>query len=276
MRGRRQREDGDASGATTAGPGRHLRVWHFLLLVVIYLVIVQGTILLLADGTQDSYGAPTSTDYLIRALVVPVGIVTVFTLAVTAYLGRWDEVFVSRRPLRRWVLIVPAILLVTVLVVTNYPGLAAKSATFTLLLLVATLMVGFAEELMFRGVGVVVFRRNGYSEFQVGLWTTLIFGLAHGTNILTAGTDAFLQVLLTSATGFVFYLILRSTGALVAAMCAHGLWDFAVLSTQVDPANPSPTANVAGVGLLLILLVVLVFRRRLGAPTVGTDSPAGS
>ncbi|ANY06153.1 CPBP family intramembrane glutamic endopeptidase [Pseudonocardia sp. HH130630-07] len=254
---------GDTTTERPRGGGRPLKVWQFLVLTALYLVIVQGAIVLLRDGTVDGYGEPTSIDYLVRALVIPTGLVTVFALGVATYLGAWSEMFVNRRPLRRWVIAVPLAVLVLVAVVTNYSGLAAKGLTFALLLLVATLMVGFAEELMFRGVGVVVFRSNGYSEVRVGLWTTLVFGLAHGTNVITSGSAAFLQVVLTSATGFVFYLVLRSTGALAGAMLAHGLWDFGVLSTQVDPADPSPMANVAGAGLAVILLVVLVLGRQL-------------
>lgn len=46
-------------------------------------------------------------------------------------------------------------------------------------------------------------------------------------------------------------------------MAAHGLWDFAVLSTQVDPEAPSPLVNVAGVVLAVVLVLVFVLRRRL-------------
>lgn len=187
-----------------------MRVGRFLLLVVVYLVVVQGLTALLSAG-DVAYAEPTTIDYVVRSVVVPVGLAIAVTLVVLARSGAWQEVFVDRRPLRRWVLVVPGLLLATVVVVTHYPGLAAKGPAFTLLLLVAMLMVGFGEELLFRGIGVHAFRSSGYGEFQVGLWTTLLFGLAHGTNILTAGPSALLQVVLTSATGLVFYLVLRST-----------------------------------------------------------------
>lgn len=242
---------------------RRLKVWHFLVLIVLYLVLVQGVAALLTADLDVEYAAPTSIDYIVRAIVVPVGLAMVFTLAIAGWLGRWQELFVDRKPLQRWVIWVAVAVFVTTAVVTNYSGLNAKGLAFALLLLVATLMVGFAEELMFRGIGVLAFRDNGFSEFKVGLWTTVLFGAAHGTNIITAGPSALLQVVLTSATGLVFYLILRSTGALVLAMAAHGLWDFSVLSTQINPDAPSPMANVAAVVLAVILLAVLVLRRRL-------------
>lgn len=217
----------------------------------------------LMAGQDFEYAAPTSIDDIVRALVVPVGLGVVLLLAVTAYLGTWQQIFVDRVPLRRWVGWIVVALLITVVAITNYSGLGEKGLAFALLLLIATLMVGFGEELLFRGVGVQAFRNSGFSEFKVGLWTTVLFGVAHGTNIFSAGPSALIQVVLTTATGFVFYLVLRSTGALVMAMAAHGLWDFSVLSTQVNPENPSPLANVAAVVLALILVTVLVLRKRL-------------
>ncbi|WP_226357231.1 CPBP family intramembrane glutamic endopeptidase [Pseudonocardia sp. ICBG601] len=252
--------------------GPRLQVWQFLVLVVGYLVLVQGAVLLLAaEPGADAHGL-TSTDAILRQVVVPVGIGAAFVLGIVTYLRAWQTVFVEPRRLRAWVLAIPVVLLVTGLVVTDYSGLAGKGLTFTGALLVATLMVGFSEELLFRGVGVQVFRRSGCSEFRVGLWTSVVFGVAHGSNGLVTGEygNALLQVVLTTGTGFVFYLVFRSTGALTAAMLAHGWWDFSVLSTQVDPARPTSMEFVAFGALVVILLAVLVLRRRVGRDQAST------
>jgi hypothetical protein len=42
------------------------------------------------------------------------------------------------------------------------------------LLLLGALMVGFAEEGMFRRIGVTTFRINGFSEGKVGLWSSCV------------------------------------------------------------------------------------------------------
>ena len=55
---------------------------------------------------------------------------------------------------------------------------------------------------MFRGLDVVTFRVNGFTEVKVALWTCVLFGLAHPTNLVSEGP----KVLVTAAAGYFFYL----------------------------------------------------------------------
>lgn len=250
----------------TAPPGRRLRLWHFIVLVLVYVAIAQVlTLVAASDGAADQAGL-TTVDGLVIRVIVPVGCATIVALAFVSWFGDWQSIFVERRRLTRLALVIPAVLVILAVVITNYSGLGEKGFTFAALLLVATMMVGFAGELVFRGVGVQAFRQSGFSELKVALWTSVIFGVSHGTNAIVTGevVDALVQVVLTTGTGFVFYLVLRATGALTMAMLAHGLWDYGALSTQVDPANPSPLVNVAAVVLAVILIGVLILRKRLG------------
>jgi len=244
-------------------PGRRVRIWQFLLAVLGYLVIVQGlTLVLASSGTGDH--AVGSVDALVRSVVVPVGIGAAFVVALVAWHGGWQRLLVVPR-LRRWTLLLVALLVVGIAAVTNYGGLAEVGVLHALVLLVAVLLVGFAEELLFRGLGVDAFRSAGHRERSVAIWTSVIFGLAHGSNAAITGDvpAAALQVALTTLTGALFYVVLRSTGMLVVSMAAHGLWDFGILSTQLDPSDPHALVNAAPVLVIVILLAVVVRRRRL-------------
>ena len=246
-----------------AGPGRRVAIWQFLVAVVGYLVIVQGlTIALASSGTGDH--TVGSVDALVRSVVVPVGVGAAFVVVIAAWHGGWQRLFVVPR-LRRWTLVLVALLLVGIVAVTNYGGLAEVGLLHALVLLVAVLLVGFAEELLFRGIGVDAFRGAGHRERSVAIWTSVIFGLAHGSNAAITGDvpAAVLQVALTTLTGALFYVVLRSTGMLVVSMAAHGLWDFGILSTQLDPSDPHALVNAAPVLVIVILLAVVVRRRRL-------------
>ena len=152
-------------------------------------------------------------------------------------------------------------MLAAIVLGTNYGGLMERGITFSLLLLLTTLIVGFTEEAIFRGIGVTTFRRNGYTEAKVALWTTILFGLAHSTNFFTEGPGAFSQVFTTIVAGYLFYLIRRRTGGLVAPAIVHGLWDFGLITTIMIPNQPYPGALLfILVGIALIITVLTRFR----------------
>ena len=166
-----------------------------------------------------------------RSITVPVLVSLVFVYAVVAVLGWWRPVFTDDKPVRRWVRIIPVIMIITVLAGINYSGLSHKGGGFIILLLLTSLGVGFAEEGMFRGLGVVTFRgRMGSTEAKVALWTCVLFGLAHATNLFSEGPKALVQVLVTALAGYFFYLIRRAFSGLVVAAVLHGLWDFGAIS----------------------------------------------
>ena len=106
----------------------------------------------------------------------------------------------------------------------NYSGLGNNGVGFTALLGISMLGVGFAEEGMFRGLGVVAFRANGFAEAKVALWTCVVFGLAHASNLFSEGPKALVQVLVTAVAGYFFYLIRRVSHRLMvpAILTAYG------------------------------------------------------
>lgn len=239
---------------------RRLGVTTWVALVVVYLVVVQGVAQLLTRGLDVEYAAPTDVDELWRMITVPTGTSLVLIVAVVSYLRWWRPVSVDDRPVQPWVIVVPAVMVVSVLIVTNYPGLADKGMGFTLLLLVSALFVGFGEELMFRGLGVTTFRSNGFTEGKAALWSTVVFGLAHATNLITEGLGAIPQVFATIIAGYFLYLIRRRSGGILVPAVLHGLWDFSLISNQVDPDG---FRAVVGVPILvMVFLAVLLLLRR--------------
>ena len=166
--------------------GRPLSIPMFIGLVVVYLVVVQGVGLLLAPDGAD-YGELPDSETVRTTIVIPVALSLLLTAAAVSYLRWWRPVMRDDRPTRRWVLIVPVLLLVAILLTVNYGNLADQDIELVLLLALGTLLVGVTEELMFRGIGVVTFRRAGLTEVKVALWSSLVFGAVHATNIFTEG-----------------------------------------------------------------------------------------
>ena len=193
--------------ATTPSPRvtpRSMPVWAWIVIVIIYLAIVQVLGKVLTRDLSTEYAAPQDTNEIWRSITLPVAISLAFGLIIVAIWRWWKPVYVDDKPVRSWVIVIPIIQVVSILAVTNYGGLAEKGAAFTALLLVSCLLVGFAEELMFRGIGVTAFRSRGFTEGKVALWTTVIFGLAHATNLFSEGGKAFFQVFAAAVSGYFF------------------------------------------------------------------------
>ena len=247
---------------TTATPSttdqRPFRLPAYLGLVVVYLLLLQGMNKLLTRGLDVHYAAPTSIPALVRSMTIPVSLALCLGLAVTAALRWWKPAFIDSRPVRSWVIAIPIIQLVTVVAITYYSGLAEQGLAFTALLLVTCLIVGFGEELMFRGIGLTVFRTNGFSEGRAALWTTVIFGFAHATNLFSEGPKAFLQVFLAAVSGYFFYLTRRRTGGLLVPAVVHGLWDFALISGSVVVGVTYPAGALGLIAVLAMTVLVLV------------------
>lgn len=244
--------------------GRSLSVVAWLALVVVYLALVQGVGALATRNLEADYGEFPDTETLLRGLVLPVGLSVLFVWGAVAVLGWWRPVVHDDRPTRRWVWVVPVLMLLTILAGTNYGGLADRGVAYTLTFLFGALCVGAAEEGMFRGIGIVTLRQNGFTEGKVALWSCVVFGLAHATNIFTEGPTALLQVLVTVIAGYFFYLTRRVSKGILVPVVIHGLWDFGLLSGALND-DPYP-----GMGLFIfmdvILAIVVVVGRRKVEP----------
>ena len=123
---------------------------------------------------------------------------------------------------------------------------------------------------MFRGIGVTVFRTNGFSQGKVALWSSVVFGAAHLTNALTAGGAAVGQAIIVSFAGYFFYLVRRRSGGLVVGVVLHGMFDFSLISGEVIEGK-TYAGSIAGILCYVMLGIILVTRRHRIEPAAGTD-----
>ena len=254
---------------------KSLPYWGFALVVVAYLAIIQGggTLMAQVPGADDDF---TTTRGVLLNMWIPLGAALVFTYAVVAFL-RWGRpVMVDDRPVQRWVRIVPVVLVVSILVAIDYADLMEKSFTYVVVLLVATQMVGWGEEGMFRGIGVTTLRSHGLTEGKVALWSSLIFGAVHLTNAIGRGTGAIPQAIAVSFAGYFFYLTRRSSGGNALNSVLHGLFDFSLLSgTLILVDQQAYVGSVTAILAYLVIAVIVVVRRHRIEPEspVPTSTP---
>jgi uncharacterized protein len=202
-----------------------------------------------------------SAHNLLRVTVIPIALSSLFAIAVATWLGWWPQIIHEDHPVQSWVRIVPITMLLAAVIVTNYGHLVDQKVSLVLTLVLMVALVGFTEELMFRGIGLVTFRRADLSEGRVALYSSLVFGAVHLSNALTTGATAIFQAVIVSFAGYFFYLCRRRAGAIWLAMVVHGTWDFSLLSSQLGPDTDNYPVALVSV-LALIFLAVLLWRRR--------------
>jgi membrane protease YdiL (CAAX protease family) len=246
---------------TTARPTRQLTWRWFLVVVVVYVAIIQGVGLLVGVDTGDSDSQFPTAQSIVRNALIPIGLSIAYAVAVATWLGWWGEIVRDDRPVAPWVRRVPITMIVVAIISINYVHLADQTAGLVLCLVLLGLFVGFGEELMFRGIGVVAFRRAGFSEGRVALWSSLVFGLVHVSNAIGQGPQAFAQAAIVSTSGYLFYLGRRAGGTILLPMLAHGLWDFSLISSLVGSDVKAYIGMLVIILAQLGLLVVLIRRR---------------
>jgi len=259
-----------SSDNTTRRAPRRLPYWGFALVVLAYLAIIQfGGMLAESIGNVSKDEAMQTTRGVIIGMWIPLGAALLFTYAVVAALGWWRPVLRDDRPVRRWLIVVPIVLVVAVVLGIDYADLAQKDVGFILVLLVATQFVGWGEEGMFRGIGVTTLRSHGLREWQVALWSSLIFGAVHLSNALTTGLSAVPQALAVSFAGYFFYLVRRRSGGNVVNSVLHGLFDFSILSGSAILADQGGyIGSLAPIAVYPVLALILFVRRRRIEPAV--------
>jgi len=208
------------------------------------------------DTTHNAY----------RTAVLGLAVGTVFLIAFAAY-ARWDMLWKDRGRLKMTPLLWTLIGLFAALTAVRFAGVSYSKipASLMVAILLAGILVGFAEELLFRGVFLRAMREGARPEGQAALWTAITFGLFHLPNAFM-GIDkaAIIQVLLAAGTGFVLYTFRRVSTVIWVAMAAHGLWD---ISTFLDgQAGAGAGHNIALLGAFVMgalgLFAMLVTRRR--------------
>ena len=103
----------------------------------------------------------------------------------------------------------------------------------------------------------------------MALWSSVIFGLAHATNLISEGPKAFLQVLATAIAGYFLYLIRRSSGGLLVPAVVHGLWDFGLISSSVVAGRSYVGSGLFILADIVLLIIVLVRRHQIEPEPAG-------
>ena len=125
----------------------------------------------------------------------------------------------------------------------------------TVMAVLSFLLVGVAEEIIFRGFLFNGMRRTGSLTVAVVV-SALTFGMGHIVNLLTghATMETLVQVLFAVAWGFLFTFAYLKSGSLLPCIAIHGLIDvFSVFARDNEIAHWAYIAATVAVAVIFCL-----------------------
>lgn len=227
---------------------------------VVYTAIV--VVLWAALGVDYETVADTNRNIL-EGLIIPIGVGALFLVVVTTWLGWWrPALFERERAGRRWMLLVPLLILAVTLVNIAFIDWGSPKTDVLVLLAVGVLLVGFSEELLTRGLLIVGFRGT-LTEGWVWFLSVLLFGILHAINVFfgqSLGQTLF-QIVFAATLGTAFYVTRRVLATIVVGMVLHAMWDFGTLGADVTDGDAYGGILIWPLVVVALLAVWKLLRR---------------
>ncbi len=144
--------------------------WRAFLFAVLYIAVYLGVgqvVGLVRGGTGDG-DVLASSGTVFSDLLLPILVMGLLLVAFLATVGWRRDVF-GRQPVagRPWMWVAVVLVLVPVVLHLLATDWASYDVTLVLTILALGLCIGFAEEVLTRGVAVTLLRRGGYGEKAV-------------------------------------------------------------------------------------------------------------
>lgn len=220
---------------------------------------------LLTISIQLSSGIPYQDWFKTAANAWRTGVLSLavgsFALLVLWRVLRWDHLWrdPTLLPTTRWMK--AAMIFWWLAIGVRGFGIAWNEVPLDLLLAIIAsgILVGFAEETLFRGFFLRGLREGGRTESSAAVWTAIAFGLFHLPNVfMGTGAIGLVQVVLAALSGSILYVFRRHFGTIWPAMLAHGMWD---ISTFLSTNYAQPwlqMANLVSLGLTVVFGIGVV------------------
>jgi uncharacterized protein len=208
---------------------------------------------------------------------------SLFLLVVVVLLRWWSEVGLAQGPHRGTLKVIWPWLLFLALFAASALNAGLPPASIIVFILANTMLVGWSEEVMFRGVWLRGLHRS-FGIWIAILGSSLIFGGIHVLNVFLTGDlrGAVIQAGAAFLSGVFLAAVRLRTGSLWTGIVLHGLWDagtflVAAAGAATATAEAAAPAGVTALGdygsivmSLPLFLLGLFFLRHAG-PDYGKD-----
>lgn len=246
--------------------------WRAIMLAIAYLALYN--LFSLAFLPLAAHVAEGSASAVVVDYILPLVIGGLLLIGFALSLGWFGSLFARQTITGRgwmWIAVV-AVLGFNVLRLFTIDYAAVDFGVVATWLL-AGLFIGFAEELLTRGLVIRLLRNAGYREITVALVSAAVFAGLHASNLLTGQTLAAtaFQLVYTFAFGLCMYLALRVTGNLIWPVLLHASTDPTIFLSAAHAVD-SPLSAIAGLGNIAVIvagfgLVWFIRDDRAGSPS---------
>lgn len=232
----------------------------------------------ITTGLQVAGAGPDAIDLLdlVRQGVAPsLAAASLFLLAVLVVFRWGREAGLARAPGWGALRVIWPWLLFLALFAASALNAGLPPLSVTLFILVNTALVGWSEEVMFRGLWLRGLHRSA-GVWAAILGSSLIFGAMHLFNVFLTGDlqGAALQATAAFLSGVFLAAVRLRTGSLWTGIVLHALWDagtFLVAAGPTAAAAPTALGDYGGVVFSLPLSLLGLFFLRHAARDYGKD-----
>lgn len=237
-----------------------LTLWIGIIAAVVYIAAMAIGMYLMHNVFGGTYGD-------VSMLTTMVGVEVVLSLIGIYFVRRyanWREIGFGKTQWKQALWLLPPFVLMVTLWPSLFGALSDHGSLGTMgLIALTTLLVGFSEELMFRGI----LLRGALT--QRGIFASILisavgFSLLHAVNVL-GGAPAIgipFQLVLTFLAGLFFAPVALKLRNLAPLMVFHWLWDFTTLSTSYLGVNSAYLGfGIAGIEIVLIIILFVLMRK---------------
>ena len=218
------------------------RIWFSVCWIIAYCVLMS-----LGDSLSSKVGIE-------KSITLPVGLLLSAALLLFLWKNRLFEAYGlcrAQASAKSMLYYLPIVVMLTANLwhgfALNYGGIE------TFLYILTMLLVGFLEEIIFRGLLFGAMRDE--SPKAAVIVSGLTFGIGHIINLINgSGADLLsnlLQVVYATAAGFMFVMIYLKTKSLLICIAAHGI--FNALSVFSGEASLEPESKILTAVLLTLI-----------------------
>ncbi len=198
--------------------------------ITIYISTMGLGMYLMHNVFGYNYGEPGMMHIMFWVEVI----LSLIVIITVVKFSSWKNIGFGKMIPRHILWIIPGVLLTVallglIIMAINKQGLSSSEWSLLLLVGITTLLVGFSEEVMFRGIAL----RGALTSkglFTSMLFSAVTFSLLHSVNILGGAPvgGVLVQLVLTFIFGFFMAPIALKLQSLIPLIIFHFLWDFSL------------------------------------------------